>query len=274
MWKWEMRKCGNEEMMGLLCSRHVLSPGTVSDFYLSACRLSFGWQFHISPFDRAGSRAGLGTGRVKGPKARSLDCSFDGARVSRACLALFLGVPVWVDEASELAKDTKGRGSSMVAWLKLAICACNEQGVGWFTPYSQVHVCSALHHMQRHRFGTGGQVWTGWYSLNFVHFLISTFPHFPFPYFPFLLLDQPGLDLVSFPDHPKARWSGTVSQFPWHFQHLRHLLNQVIASSSHVPVLGPSLVPRRNALTLCNLQSFQLLVSSPFSSYLSPVLFG
>ena len=29
--------------------------------------------------------------------------------------------------------------------------------------------------------------------------------------------------LVSFRDHPKARWSGKVSRFPWPFQHLRHL---------------------------------------------------
>ena len=43
----------------------------------------------------AGSRASLRTnsfGRVKGPKSRSLDLLFDGAR-SRACLASFQGVP-------------------------------------------------------------------------------------------------------------------------------------------------------------------------------------
>ena len=43
--------------------------------------------------------------------------------------------------------------------------------------------------------------------------------------------------LVSFPDHPKVRWSWKVSRFPWHFQHLRYLKNHVIANASHVPVL-------------------------------------
>ena len=50
----------------------MLSPVRVSDYYLLVgCHSDD--QFHISPFDRAGSRARLGTVRVKGPKARSLD---------------------------------------------------------------------------------------------------------------------------------------------------------------------------------------------------------
>ena len=73
---------GNEEMWkrrneyrewGLPCSRHMLSPGTVSDFYLSACR--FVIQMTSSTFihsivqSMARSRARLGTNsceRVEG----------------------------------------------------------------------------------------------------------------------------------------------------------------------------------------------------------------
>ena len=29
--------------------------------------------------------------------------------------------------------------------------------------------------------------------------------------------------LVSFPDHPKAKWSAKVNRIPWHLEHLRHL---------------------------------------------------
>ena len=73
-----MGKCGNEEikiLQGLQCSRHVLSPSTVSDFINLLVGCHSDDQFHISPFDPE-SRARLGTnsfGRVKGPKSRSLD---------------------------------------------------------------------------------------------------------------------------------------------------------------------------------------------------------
>ena len=69
-----MRKYGNEEMTGdyrvLDMCYHLVQCLTII-YLLVGCHSDD--QFHISSFHRAGSRARLGTGRVKGPKARSLD---------------------------------------------------------------------------------------------------------------------------------------------------------------------------------------------------------
>ena len=55
----------------------MLSRGTVSDFYLSACsQMTSSTFLHSIVQSMAGSRARLGTdsfSRVKGPKVRSLD---------------------------------------------------------------------------------------------------------------------------------------------------------------------------------------------------------
>ena len=88
MWKREIRKCGSEEMItGVLPSlvNQTYSRGDLDMCYLSlctACDLYLAIQMTSFTFlhsivqSMAGSRARLGTdsfGRMKGPKARSLD---------------------------------------------------------------------------------------------------------------------------------------------------------------------------------------------------------
>ena len=68
----------------------------------------------------------------------------------------------------------------MAAWLKLATYL--RMYVGWFAPYSQV--CSALIACKENF----------WHVENGSTPRIYSFPHFP--YFPFLLLDQPLPDLL------------------------------------------------------------------------------
>ena len=89
----EMWKRRNDQ--GLPCSRHVLS-GRCLTFILVVIQMTSSAFLHSIVQSMAESKARLGTNsfaRVKGPKARSLDKSFDGAKAS-ACLASFLGVPV------------------------------------------------------------------------------------------------------------------------------------------------------------------------------------
>ena len=90
MWKWELRKCGNEETTVLSVYYKCL---TFSAWYFSACKLSYRWQFHVftlilhriidiyfryRTYDRmAGSTARLGTNDLaawwcEGPKRLGL----------------------------------------------------------------------------------------------------------------------------------------------------------------------------------------------------------